>query len=88
VSKVIKKLYHKKGVPAPDGKGIHTYKFHDMATSIKKEHPDYPMSRCYAIAMGQLGSEKAVKKSHQRNSTKKKHSGSYYGSKFNKAKEK
>ena len=65
MSKEIRKLYRKKGVKAPDGKGIHTYKFHDIATSIKKEHPEYPMQRCYQIAMGKLGPEKAVKKSHR-----------------------
>jgi len=36
-----------------------------IATSIKKEHPEYPMQRCYQIAMGKLGPEKAVKKSHR-----------------------
>jgi phosphatidylethanolamine-binding protein (PEBP) family uncharacterized protein len=66
MSEAIRKLYRKRGVTPPDGKGIHTYKFHDMATSIKKEHPEYSMQRCYAIAMAKLGSSKAVKKSHQK----------------------
>lgn len=65
MSREIRELYKKKGVTPPDGKGIHTKKFHDIATSIKQDNPSYSMSRCYAIAMGQLGSAKAVKKSHR-----------------------
>jgi hypothetical protein len=71
MSEGIRRLYRRKGLSSPDGKGIHTYAFHDIATSIKKEHPDYPMSRCYAIAMGKLGRNKAVKKSHRRLKRKK-----------------
>jgi hypothetical protein len=69
MSEQIRKIYEKKGVKPPDGKGIHTVAFHDMATSIKRDNPSYPMSRCYQIAMGQLGAEKAVKKSHRRNTS-------------------
>lgn len=65
MSEAIRKLYRKKGVKPPDGKGIHTKKFHDIATSIKRDNPSYPMSRCYTIAMGKLGRNKAVKKSHR-----------------------
>jgi hypothetical protein len=72
MSERIRAIYRRKGVNPPDGKGIHTEKFHDMATSIKKAHPDYPMSRCYAIAMGQLGASKAVKKSHRKSKYKRK----------------
>jgi len=64
MSAVIKKLYTKAGIKPPDGKGIHTKKFHEMAVAIKRENPQYSMSRCYSIAMGQLGRNKAVKKSH------------------------
>jgi len=66
MSKEIRRLYKKKGIKPPDGKGIHTKKFHDIATSIKRDNPNYSMSRCYAIAMAQLGKKKAVKKRHQR----------------------
>jgi len=66
MSERIKAIYRKKGIKPPAGKGLHTEKFHDMATSIKKDNPGYSMERCYKIAMGQLGAEKAVKKSHLR----------------------
>lgn len=66
MSRAIMKLYEEKNVPKPDGKGIHTYKFHDIATSVKRDNPSYSMNRVYAIAMGKLGKEKAVKKSHLR----------------------
>lgn len=65
MSEKIRQLYRKKGIKPPDGRGIHTEKFHDIATSIKRDNPSYPMSRCYAIAMGRLGSAKAVKKPHR-----------------------
>jgi len=68
MSKRIRKIYKKAGVKAPNGKGIHTEKFHSMAVAIKRDNPSYPMSRCYQIAMGQLGPSKAVKKSHRRTS--------------------
>jgi hypothetical protein len=64
MSESIRKIYRKKGIKPPDGKGIHTRKFHDMATSIKRDNPGYSMSRCYKIAMGRLGRNKAVKKRH------------------------
>ena len=64
MSAVIKKLYTKAGIKPPDGKGIHTKKFHEMAVAIKRENPGYDMSRCYSIAMSQIGRNKAVKKSH------------------------
>jgi len=66
MSKKIREMYKKAGVPAPDGKGIHTEKFHRMAIGIKKSNPGYSMERAYRIAMGQLGRDKAVKKSHWR----------------------
>jgi len=67
MSKAIMALYTKAGIKPPVGKGEHTYAFHKIAVGIKKAHPDYPMSRCYAIAMSMLGRNKAVKKSHWRN---------------------
>ena len=67
MSKAIKAIYEKAGVRPPDGKGIHTEKFHEIAVAVKRDNPGYSMGRCYRIAMGNLGSEKGVKKSHQRN---------------------
>ena len=59
----IKELYSKAKLKIK-GKGIHTYAFHKMAVGIKKANPSYSMQRAYAIAMGSLGRNKAVKKSH------------------------
>lgn len=66
MSATIRKIYKQAGVKTPDGKGIHTEKFHEMAVAIKRDNPKLSMSSCYAIAMKKLGREKAVKKSHQR----------------------
>jgi len=66
MSKTIREIYRKGGVKPPDGKGIHTEKFHEIAVVIKRDNPEYSMSRCYQIAIGKLGKSKAVKKSHQR----------------------
>jgi len=65
MTKRIKQIYQNAGIKPPDGKGIHTQKFHEMAVAIKRDNPSYPMQRCYQIAMGNLGSGKAVKKSHR-----------------------
>ena len=65
MSEAIKAIYKRAGVRSPDGKGIHTKKFHEMAVAIKRSNPSYSMQRCYSIAMGKLGKEKAVKKSHR-----------------------
>ncbi len=66
MSKRIREVYKKAGLKGPDGKGIHTLKFHKMAAGIKREHPEYSMQRAYKIAMGVLGPGKAVKKKHRR----------------------
>ena len=66
MSKTIKKLYTSKGIKPPVGKGIHTEKFHAMATSIKASDKSLPMKSAYAIAMSKLGPEKAVKAAHRR----------------------
>lgn len=66
MSERIRRIYRRAKVTAPDGKGIHTERFHRMAVGIKKSNPSYPMSRCYQIAMGQLGKRKAVRPSHLR----------------------
>jgi len=70
MSERIRKMYRKKGLKPPDGKGIHTAKFHEMATSIMRDNPGYSKSRAYSIAMGKLGRDKAVKKSHWGNKKK------------------
>ena len=57
-------MYSNARIKAPDGKGIHTKKFHEMAVAVKRNNPGYSMSRAYSIAMGKLGRNKAVKKSH------------------------
>lgn len=37
MTKAIRELYRKKEIKPPDGKGIHTKKFHDIATSVKRD---------------------------------------------------
>ena len=72
----IKSLYTKKGLTPPDGKGIHTKKFHEVATSVAqgyKEKGDTEKEakeKGYATAMKMLGKEGAVKKSHRRDESK------------------
>ena len=66
MSKGIKDLYRRAGIKAPDGKGIHTKKFHEMAVAIKRDNPQYSMSRAYSIAMGKLGAGRAVRQEHRR----------------------
>ena len=66
MSKAIRELYRKKGVAdrTPNGKSVHSKKFHDIVSSILSEHKDYSYSRAASIAMSQLGRNKAVKKGH------------------------
>lgn len=66
MSATIRQLYINAGLTPPDGKGIHKRKFHQMAVAIKRDNPEYSMSRCYSIAMGKLGAEGAVRKHHRR----------------------
>jgi len=72
-TKEIKKMYQDAGLPAPDGKGIHTKAFHELAIKIAKDYvkkgdsPKEALSKAYPIAMKQLGKEKAVKKAHRKN---------------------
>lgn len=67
MSAKIREMYKKAGRSAPDGKGIHTETFHEMATDIMRDNPGYSKERAYSIAMGKLGRNKAVKKSHWSN---------------------
>lgn len=72
----IRKIYKKAGVKAPDGKGIHTEKFHKMVAGITVDagssDPNAVTTKKgkkvnpYAVAMDKLGQGKAVKKSHRR----------------------
>jgi len=56
-------MYHRANLSPPDGKGIHTKKFHEMVIGIKKSDSAY---NPYAVAMAKLGKKKAVKKAHRR----------------------
>ena len=63
MSEAIRKKYHKAGLKPPDGKGIHTEKFHSCVIDVKKSGT---AANPYAVCMSSLGKTKAVKKSHQR----------------------
>lgn len=58
----IMRLYTRRGVPKPEGKGEHTYAFHNQATAMMAK--GVPRSEAYATAMKHLGRDKAVKRSH------------------------
>lgn len=64
-TKDVKAMYKKAGMTPPDGKGIHTKKFHKCVTSVGDEKGKNP----YAICMDSLGKEKAVKASHRTDET-------------------
>jgi len=76
----VKALYKKTEFSPPEGKGVHTKKFHEVATSIMKslkEDPDVKdksadaiKTSAYKMAMSQLGKDKAVKKGHRSESIK------------------
>ncbi len=72
----IKKMYRDAGLPAPDGKGIHTKAFHELAIKIAKGYKDggdsgeEALKKAYPTAMKQLGKEKAVKKAHRKKGKK------------------
>lgn len=61
----IKKAYTSKGLTPPKGRGIHTQKFHNMASAMMAEGT--PKKIAYATAMKKLGKNKAVNKSHRKN---------------------
>lgn len=65
MSEAIRQLYRKRGLSPPDGKGIHTMTFHNVATRLMKK--GFSRQSAYAIAMNQLGRNKSVKKGHRRN---------------------
>ena len=69
MSKQILDLYKKARINPPDGKNIHSVKFHrcvvDVLLKIRKG--ELPAgSSAHAICMSSIGRDKAVKKSHQR----------------------
>ena len=68
MGKEIKKLYTSKGLTPPKGKGLHTKKFHEIASSVMAKGGNV---NPYAVAMAKLGRNKAVKKSHQSSDYKK-----------------
>ena len=72
----IKAMYKAAKLPTPDGKGIHTEAFHELAIKIAKgyvesgDSPEEALDKAYPTAMKQLGKEKAVKKAHQSSEAK------------------
>lgn len=74
-SKEIKELYRKRGVTPPEGKGIHTKEFHDLASKLMQEGMDKDVA--YATAMKKLGRDRAVKKEHWDNDVEKARTGIY-----------
>lgn len=72
MSERIKQMYKNAGIKPPDGKDIHTAAFHRQAIANKKSNPSYSMSRCYSIAMANLGRDKAVHKAHRQLAKKRK----------------
>ena len=61
MGKQIREVYRKAKVKAPNGKGIHTKKFHEVAVAVKKKNRGWSMSRAYATAMKTLGRDRSVK---------------------------
>jgi len=62
MSKNIKKMYQDAGLKPPDGKGIHTKKFHECVIDVTKAGTaDSP----HAVCMKSIGREGAVRKSHR-----------------------
>jgi len=70
----VNEAYTDKGITPPEGKGIHTVAFHERATAImgsmKKSGKKVDKGIAYAIAMKQLGKNKAVLKGHRRSNGK------------------
>lgn len=61
-TKGVNAMYKNAGMTPPEGKGIHTKKFHKCVTSVgEKGDVDNP----YAVCMSSLGKEKAVKAAHR-----------------------
>jgi hypothetical protein len=61
-SEAIKKIYRKKGLKPPVGKGEHTIEFHKRAAAMIAA--GVPENIAYAHVMKTLGRNKSVHKSH------------------------
>jgi len=66
----IASMYSAAGLPAPEGKGVHTKAFHKLAIEVAKGYKEEKgvekaMELGYATAMDKLGKEKAVKAGHR-----------------------
>lgn len=59
----IRKEYRKAGISPPNGKGIHTLRFHKIAIDYMKK--GYSKNRSYKIAMGALRKH-AIKPGHRK----------------------
>lgn len=64
MSEAIRKAYKKAGQKPPNGKGIHTLRFHTCAIAYLKK--GFSKDEAYKRCMGGIGRDLAVKKSHQR----------------------
>lgn len=64
MSKAIKELYRKAGLPAPNGKGIHTTRAHRAVVRYLKQ--GMSKKEAWKRVMGGMGRDFAVKKSHRR----------------------
>lgn len=73
MSERIRKLYRKKGIKPPDGKGVHTEKFHRCVTECASKQGGKTKGKvnCYAVCMASIGATGAVKKSHRKLKRKK-----------------
>lgn len=59
----IRELYKEAGLNPPNGKGVHTEKFHKCVVDVKKKGT---AKSPYAVCMASIGPEKAIKKTHLR----------------------
>jgi len=58
----IKRLYRSAGLKPPNGKGIHTARFHRCVISVKKSGRK---ANPYAVCMSRIGRNRSVKKLHR-----------------------
>jgi hypothetical protein len=61
MSQNIKRMYRKAGLTPPNGKGIHSEKFHRCVIDVTKKGG---VTSPHAVCMASMGRNKAVKKSH------------------------
>ena len=76
MTKAIKEMYRKAGVKAPDGKGVHTARFHRCVVQVSK---DPSIESPHAVCMKSLGVAGAVKKGHRRYGKPSKSKGNPHG---------